>query len=81
MCLCVSHADLKLRYESLKKVDLENAINEHMIANKSSLENDTRFSDYFKRVSPASPKKKSTTLTETKTPRRRTIKAKEDLET
>ncbi|MCJ1474524.1 hypothetical protein MMC13_003182 [Lambiella insularis] len=67
-------------YDSLKKPELEAALDDHMRANQTALSKDSSLQAFFKRVG-ASPSKKDVANTESKTPRpRRSIKAKEDLE-
>ena len=74
-------------YENLKKADLVAALDEHMRSNSVSLSQskDSSLAPYYKRLngqsSPSIKKDAATTDTkETKTPRRRTTKAKEELE-
>ena len=67
-------------YDSLKKPELEAALDDYMRANQTMLSKDTSLSAFFKRVS-SSPMKKDIMSVESKTPRprRRTV-VKEDLE-
>jgi hypothetical protein len=44
----------------LKKADLEVALDEHLRANQSTYANEGSLSEYYKRLGPRSPAKKST---------------------
>jgi hypothetical protein len=48
-------------YEALKKADLEVALDEHLRANQTTYATEASLSDYYKRLGPRSPTKKSTT--------------------
>jgi hypothetical protein len=61
----------------LKKSDLEQALDDFMRKNSSALSKDSSYAEFFKRINPV-PKAEEA-KSEAKTPRRRTIKSKEDL--
>jgi hypothetical protein len=77
-----SQSNNKSSYEGLKKAELEILLDEYMRAHRERLSKEERYSPYYKRVDSPTKRDSSTSvaLVETKTPKRRITKAKEEIE-
>ncbi len=60
----------------MRKAELETALDDHLRANQTTYQNDPSLSDYYKRLGPTSPIKKTTAMVKSEASEKKAVRKK-----